>query len=328
MSDFFIYTLFAIALFIAELIYFIIAKRYKIIDHPNERSSHETVTIRGGGIIIPFSIFASAFVFKDVWFFLIGALFIIAIISFLDDIKDVPNYIRFLIHIAAVSMILTSIHAFKTWPIWIIIIAFVLIIGVINAFNFMDGINGITGVYSLVLLTSLLFVNQKFNFIHKSFIIIPIIANMVFLYFNFRKKAKCFAGDVGSVSIGFWIAILLLMVITKTGDLKYIFFLSIYGVDTVLTILHRLVLKQNIFRAHRMHFFQYLVNERKIPHLAVALLYGSVQMLINIFILVTNYNFIITLLVVTVPAALAYWFFKFLVKPTNPASILTSVNQT
>lgn len=316
MFEIFIYILIFLILFLLELFYFNIAEKYKVIDHPNERSSHQILTIRGGGIIFPIAIILTLFFVKNALVLLIPAVLLIGMVSFWDDVKNVPNYIRFLIHTLAVTMLLENMNAFRLWPLWIIILTFILIIGVINAFNFMDGINGITGIYSLVMLASLLFVNQKFNFINKFFIIIPLIACLVFLVFNFRKKAKCFAGDVGSVSIGFWTATLLLIVIATTGDFKYILFLSVYGVDTVLTILHRLILKQNIFKAHRMHLFQYLVNEREFPHLTVATIYGVLQIGINLFVLKTNYNFIVTFLIVIVPVGLGYWFFKFVAKPT------------
>lgn len=312
MHNYFIYFLFAAALFAAELIYFKLAKKYSIIDHPNERSSHKNVTIRGGGIIFPLAIIGASLIFKDASFFLIAAIFLAAVISFLDDVRTVPNYFRLFIHLIAAAIILYAFDAFNTWQVWIIIPAFVLIMAVINAFNFMDGINGITGIYSLVLLSFFFYINQESAFINEAFIIIPIIACIIFLFFNFRKKAKCFAGDVGSVCMGLWIVILLLMIIIKTGELKYLLFLSLYGVDTGLTILHRLVLKQNIFKPHRMHFFQYLVNERKFPHLTVAIFYGILQAITNAFILLTNYSLAVTFLIVVIPPVLVYFYCKFL----------------
>jgi UDP-N-acetylmuramyl pentapeptide phosphotransferase/UDP-N-acetylglucosamine-1-phosphate transferase len=327
MLEILIYILFALLLFFIEFFYIKVAKRYGIVDLPNERGSHQTVTIRGGGIIFPFAIILSTIFFKDFPFLLIVALILISIISFWDDIKNVPDYLRFFTQITTVSLILMAFDVYKTWPIWIILIAFILIIGIINAFNFMDGINGITGVYSLVTMFTLLYVNQKVHFTNQSSIIIPIVACLVFLFFNFRKAAKCFAGDIGSISIGFWIVILLLMVIIQTGNLKYILFLSVYGIDTVLTILHRLALKQNIFRAHRLHLFQYMVNELRVKHLIVAILYGIMQAIINIFILNTDYSFINIFLTIIIPLGVIYFYLKFWakLKITNKA-FMDSIN--
>src|SRR5690606_28037184 len=133
-----------------------------------------------------------------------------------DDVSNLPNKVRLLVHLISVSLMLFSIGAFQTWPFWLIPLAYILIIGTINAYNFMDGINGITGLYSLVILSSLFFLNESITLIaDQAFILTPIIACVVFLFFNFRRKAKCFAGDVGSVSIGFWIIALLLLAIIE-----------------------------------------------------------------------------------------------------------------
>src|SRR5205823_1126030 len=133
--------------------------------------------------------------------------------------------------------------------------------GIINMYNFMDGINGITGAYTLVVLGGLQYVNLNIQpFIKADLIWLPMLASLVFLFFNFRKRAKCFAGDVGSVAVAFWIVFLLFKLIMVSNNWIYILFLSVYGVDAVLTIMHRLMLKQNIFQAHRLHFYQILAN--------------------------------------------------------------------
>lgn len=318
MPELFIYILFALGLLLAEAFYFSIAEKCKIMDQPNDRSSHQAATIRGGGIIFPFAIIIAAVFFNDFPYALIGALFLIAFVSFSDDIKSVPSHIRFLVHSISVGLIFTTLGVLRIWPLWAIILAFILIIGVINAFNFMDGINGITGIYSLVILFTLFYINQNLHFINNPFIIIPSLGCLIFLFFNFRKKAKCFAGDVGSVSMGFWICTLLLMLMIQTDNLKYILLLSVYGMDTILTILHRLALKQNIFKAHRLHFYQYMVNECKLPHLKVAVLYGVIQAVTNIFILATDYNFVITFLIVAVILSLVYVLLKFRLLPHIP----------
>jgi len=162
-----------------------------------------------------------------------------------------------------------------------------MVIGVINMYNFMDGINGITGVYSLVVLGGLQYVNlRQVAFIEPDMIWLPMLACGIFLYFNFRNKAKCFAGDVGSVTIAFWIIMLLVKLIFITQNWGYILFLVVYGIDSVVTIAHRLLLKQNILKAHRMHFYQVLVNECKLSHLWVSLGYALLQGVIILVIII------------------------------------------
>jgi UDP-N-acetylmuramyl pentapeptide phosphotransferase/UDP-N-acetylglucosamine-1-phosphate transferase len=301
------YILITLALIICILSYFKVADHYNIIDKPNNRSSHTAITIRGGGIVFPFAIILYAFFFQEVTWGIVAAIVLISIVSFWDDVSNLPNKVRLLVHLIAVSLLLFFVGAFQVWPLWLIPFVYILIIGTINAYNFMDGINGITGVYSLVILSSLLFLSEEIAWIaDQAFIITPIIASIVFLFFNFRKKAKCFAGDVGSISIGFWIIALILLAILETGDLKYILFLAVYGVDAVLTIMHRLILKQNIFEAHRLHFYQILANERKVNHLIVSAIYGFAQLIINAFVLITGLSLISYSLIVIVPLSLIY----------------------
>lgn len=302
-----IYLIISVVLFVTMLGYFRIADRFDIIDKPNNRSSHSAITIRGGGIVFPFTMILYSIFFQETSSYLLGGMYMISLISFWDDINNLPNKVRIFFHLLAVSGLLWSVEAFQSLPIWIILIAYILIIGIINAYNFLDGINGITGLYSLVILFGLLYMNQVVDpFTDQAFILCPVIACLVFLFFNFRKRAKCFAGDVGSVSIGFWVISLLLMLIMKTDSLKYILFLAVYGVDAVLTIVHRLFLRQNIFKAHRLHFYQILANELKVPHLLVSFLYALTQLIIIAFIITTDYDFFTSALLVLTPLVLVY----------------------
>lgn len=306
-----VYLLITILLFAALLVYFRVALAYRIIDKPNDRSSHAKVTIRGGGVVFPIAMILYAIFFHHISMALLGSMVLISMVSFWDDMTDLPRKVRLLAHVTAVSGLLYTVQI-ALLPIWFIPILYVLIIGIINAYNFMDGINGITGLYSLVVLTSFWFLNKfEVPFTDPSFIITAGIACMVFLFFNFRKKAVCFAGDVGSVGIGFWVIALLLMAILKTQEVKYFLFLAVYGVDTVLTIIHRLLLKQNILEAHRFHFYQLLANEGKMPHLWVSILYAGLQLMINAFILFADCSTWLTALIICVPLILTY----ILVKP-------------
>lgn len=284
MSDLLIYIIFALSLLLVEMLYFYIADRYDIIDHPNERSSHTEVTLRGGGIIFPISIFLyslySGFQYPN---FLLGLL-CISLISFMDDVRTTSSKLRMVFHLLAVTFLFVEVGLF-TIPFWLLIIAYIIVIGIINAYNFMDGINGITGLYSLVAVATLLYINQTEFFIANNLLIITSLALLVFLWFNFRQKARCFAGDVGSVSIAFIIVFALSMLIIPQGQFLYVLLLAVYGTDTVLTIVLRLVNRENIFEAHRSHTYQLLSNEKGMPHLVVATLYAILQLLINILVI-------------------------------------------
>jgi UDP-N-acetylmuramyl pentapeptide phosphotransferase/UDP-N-acetylglucosamine-1-phosphate transferase len=182
-----------------------------------------------------------------------------------------------------------------------------MIIGTLNAYNFMDGINGMTAAYTLVTLLTLLYINHDIiSFTQENFIIYAILASLVFLFFNFRKKARCFAGDVGSMGIGFWIIALITLLIMKTQDYKYILLFSVYGMEVVLTIIERLLLKENIFEAHRRHLYQLLANEKKIPHLVVSSIYAITQLLINIFLIYSKLPAVINILIIFIPVGSLY----------------------
>lgn len=285
-------------LFVAlELIYFKIADRFNIIDKPNHRSSHTSITIRGGGIIFPLSILVYTLFneFQDIYF--VVGLLAISTVSFLDDILTLNNKVRLSVHLTSVLLLFFQWDLFSLSWYWLLI-ALIFVIATINAYNFMDGINGITGGYSLLTVGTLYYINQNIiSFTSNELLIIVGLALLVFNFFNFRKKAKCFAGDVGSVSIAFIIVFLIGQLILKTHNVSYIFLLLIYGTDTAFTVLFRKIRGENIFEAHRSHFYQYLSNQRKYSHLLVSFLYIVAQLLINVLLIeLTNETVIYTLL--------------------------------
>ena len=314
------YVITIILLFALLIFYFKIADKYNIIDKPNHRSAHSEITLRGGGVIFPiaFLLYAVSYFFRENSIlspqnYLIFGIGLLAIctISFIDDILDLSSKIRLVFHFLSVSLLLYFINALQLLPIWGIPILYILIIGILNAYNFMDGINGITGLYSLVILGSLLYVNQYvIEFTDINFIIYPLIACLVFLFFNFRKKAKCFMGDVGSMGIAFWIIALIGLLVIKTLNVKYLFFLTVYGIDVVFTILERLKLKENIFEAHRRHLYQLFANEKKVSHLIISSFYAMIQLLINVFLINNNFNLLFISLIVLIPIIIIYLFLK------------------
>ena len=286
------YIIVLVLLFVAELFYFKIADKFNIIDKPNERSSHSRITLRGGGIIFYFG--ALAYFLSNQWeypWFML-ALTLITFISFVDDIRSTSQGLRLVFHFAAMVLMFYQWGLFSlSW--WWIIIALIVCTGIINAYNFMDGINGITGGYSLVILSALAYINAEIaTFVEPTLINTVLCSVLVFCFFNFRKKAKCFAGDVGSVSIAFILLFLIGKLIIKTEDFSWIILLSVYGVDSVLTIIHRLMLHENIGLPHRKHMYQLMANELKMPHVVVSLIYMAVQAIVIVgYIMCLNYGY-------------------------------------
>nr|MBU3858652.1 glycosyltransferase family 4 protein [Flavobacterium sp. MC2016-06] len=314
------YVILFFILFIIELLYFKVADRFNIIDKPNLRSSHTEITLRGGGIIFWFS--ALLYFVQNIkynYLFFIG-ITVVSLVSFWDDIQSLSNKIRISAHFLAITLIFYDLDVFNSINIFWIVGAYILAIGTINAYNFMDGINGITGLYTLSVLGSLWFVNKNVQlFIDADFIIYGIIASLVFLFFNYRKRAKCFAGDVGSIAIAFWIIYLILKLILVTNSIIWFLFLAVYGVDAMCTILHRLYLKQNIFEAHRLHFYQILSNEYKIQHRVVALIYAIMQTIISIVVILLypKMDTIVLLVLITLPLILIYSLKFYMIRSVN-----------
>ncbi|WP_367773653.1 glycosyltransferase family 4 protein [Flavobacterium sp. WC2421] len=260
-----------------ELLYFKIADKYNIIDKPNSRSSHTTITLRGGGIIFPIAI-CIAFILGYVSWEIALAVVIVAVVSFIDDIKPLSQLPRFASHVIAVALVFYDLNLF-TESLWILPIVFVLLIGWVNAFNFMDGINGITVLYALTAIIS-------FSVLPTQVSSLPLLITMglscfVFGIFNVRKKAKTFAGDVGSISMALFLGYFMIKTIIVTNQFGYILFFSVYGIDAVVTILNRIKKRENIFEPHRSHLYQYLANEMGFSHVLVAVIYAGLQLGIN-----------------------------------------------
>lgn len=286
------YIIVLVLLFLAELFYFYIADKYNIIDKPNERSSHARITLRGGGIIFYFGVLAYFLTnhFEYPWFML--ALTLVTLISFIDDIRSTSQALRLVFHFSAMALMFYQWGLFSL-PWWTILVALIICTGIINAYNFMDGINGITGGYSLVILGALTFINHSVvSFVEPDLIYTMLCAVLVFNFFNFRKRAKCFAGDVGAVSIAFTILFLIGRLIIQTGDFSWIILLVVYGIDSVLTIVHRLMLHENIGLPHRKHMYQIMANELRMPHVVVALIYMMMQAIVVIgYLILREYGY-------------------------------------
>ena len=316
------YVIIAAILLIAELVYFKIADHFNIIDKPNERSSHSTIVLRGGGIIFSLSMIVWAVMMvvqgSDIVTylpFLIG-LVIICGVSFWDDVHSLPDSVRLVAQFTAMALMFWSmgIMHWNMW--WFVIIALIVCVGATNIINFMDGINGITAGYAMAVLLPLLLLNRTLYFIEESYLVVAMIGVLVFCIFNFRPKgkAKCFAGDVGSIGIAFIMLFAIGKLIVKTSDITYLIFLLVYGVDGVLTICHRILLHENLGEAHRKHAYQLMANELKMSHVVVSILYMALQLVVSLGFIYLCPNTILAhwiyLVVAGIIMAVAYVLFK------------------
>lgn len=287
-----LYLIVFLLLLFAELLYFRIAAKCNIVDNPNERSSHSSVVLRGGGFIFSLSVVLWALMMPLVGEghllvnhipFLTGLL-LVTLVSFWDDLKSLPDYIRLIVHFVAMLLMFWSMGIMHWSMWWIVALSLFLSVGATNVINFMDGINGITAGYSLTVILSLLLINEYLHFIETSFLIVVILGLLVFCLFNFRPKgkARCFAGDVGSISIAFIMLYAIGRLVVQTQDVTYLILLLVYGVDGCLTICHRILLHENLGQAHRKHAYQIMANELKIGHESVSVIYMCMQLIISL----------------------------------------------
>ena len=307
------YAIILVLLLALELLYFRIADRCNIIDKPNERSSHSTIVLRGGGIIFLLGlwIWSAFFGFQYPW--ALAGVTLIAAVSFVDDVHSLPDSVRLVAQFLAMGLLLWQVCLVDGLSVMgdcsllvkvlVFVAALIVFVGAADIYNFMDGINGITAGYSLSVLVPLMVVNVQAacgsagvldgcggfgdagaEIIDYTLLNVVALSLLVFSFFNFRGKgkAKCFAGDVGSVGIAYILLFAVAMLIAKTGDVTWLVLLLVYGVDGCLTICHRIMLHEHLGEAHRKHMYQLMSNELGMSHPVVALIYMGVQLAVSL----------------------------------------------
>ena len=242
-------------------------------------------------------VWSAFFGFQYPW--ALAAVTLAAGVSFIDDIKSLPDGVRLVAQFAAMFMVFHQIGMLHWNMWWMVLLGLIVCVGATNIYNFMDGINGITAGYSLAVLLPLLCLNgmpglaghdilapwlETAPFVEPSLIVVVILSVLVFSWFNFRPKnrAKCFAGDVGSVGIAFILLFLIGCLIMKTRDITWLTFLLVYGIDGCCTIVHRIMLHEHLGQAHRKHAYQIMANELGMSHVTVSLIYMALQLAISL----------------------------------------------
>ena len=315
LSEFIVFCVIFALLLLLELLYFKIADKYNIIDKPNERSSHSEVVLRGGGIIFLIGgwIWSAFFGWQYPWFLL--GLTLVAGVSFVDDIYSLPDSIRLVVQFMAALLAFYQLDMLHLSLWWIVLLGLIVYVGITDVVNFMDGINGMTGLYSIAVLLPLQLLNISACVVDSSLLVVTIIAALVFCYFNCRPKgkAKCFAGDVGSIGVAYIILFALTALIFSTRDITYLLFMVVYGIDACLTIIHRIMLHEHIGQAHRKHAYQIMANELGLSHIVIACGYAMLQLIISLVFMYLIPNTLtahwIYLVVVVVVLSLAYVLF-------------------
>ena len=266
-----------------------LAWKYKIMDHPNEGSSHSISMPLGGGLVIAILVLATgAWVANEVdWkrsliYIVSGS--IIAWMGWHDDVYSLPAGFRLVIQslIAIISIwgmgyfkviTLASSSEFQLGMVGIVI-TFLWIIGLTNAFNFMDGIDGIAGGVAFSAGLGWMWLSLNVHNMFAFWVALAIAASSLgFLGHNWFP-AKIFMGDVASTFLGYSFAVLSLIVSDQRGDALLIGTLLMWIVimDAGVTFIWRLIKRENIFSRHRSHLFQRLVSSGY-KHSTISFLY-------------------------------------------------------
>ncbi len=277
------YLIVSIVLVVLSVIYLKIADYFNIIDKPNNRSSHTVPTIRGGGVLFLMAVWIFFIQSSYQYPYLVCGITLISIVSFIDDLKTLSSKVRLPFQFIAVLLAMQEIQLLVL-PWWGIILITIIGVGFINFYNFMDGINGITGAYSLSVLLGMYLINEKVHLIHSDLLLYVAISLVVFGYYNFRKKARFFAGDIGSISIAVVLFYMGAVFVYKLQAPIILLLIIVYATDAILTILYRKIIGEKIMEPHRHHIYQKLVDVKKMPHMYVALSYAFLQGLINIVV--------------------------------------------
>ncbi|MBK9165610.1 MAG: glycosyltransferase family 4 protein [Acidobacteria bacterium] len=270
--------------------------RQKVLDVPNERSSHSTPVPRAGGLGIVATVFvvyvsgSYAANYPLSLGFLIGSL-IVAAVSFIDDLRDLPFYVRLFAQAIAAALVVADIGVFGeisylfidgsfSLGVFAIPLTITWILWMINAYNFMDGIDGIAGLQAVVAAIGWALFSLLFGVDEVKWLALGVGgASIGFLVHNW-SPARIFMGDVGSAFLGFLFAVLPLIaskgqsVPTGVIPILGVLFVFPFIFDTVFTFLRRLFNREKVWKAHRSHLYQRMVINGA-SHSYVTLIYGA-----------------------------------------------------
>lgn len=284
------YIVLVFILFVGIQGYFRIAMRCGITDHSLDSFRNQHLVIRGAGIIFPLSVFTWWVYFQPPADYFLLALFLVTIVSFVDDIVTVAPQIRLAVHFVAAVILFHSWPVLETHHIFLAILVYLSIAAWLNAFNFMDGINGLAGLYSIVAFASFLLINRDLVLFDNRLLCSVLMATLLFTFYNFRGQARCFAGDVGSISMALILAYVMLYLLIRTEHIPFLLFFLLFALDVFYTLIHRLLRRENIFEPHRFHVYQLLTYSLHISPLKVSAGIAMLQLMLNVLVWL-NYSY-------------------------------------
>ncbi|MGB0578496.1 MAG: MraY family glycosyltransferase [Limisphaerales bacterium] len=277
--------------------------RWNVIDRPNERSSHARPTARGGGagfvaVIIGVGIWQLVTSNNESGIIIYLSAGVLAVVSFIDDLRTLPAGIRFGCHALAaggaiwfLDGVAASANVEVSMPVRVavMVLLFFWITGYTNAFNFMDGINGISGQQGLISAGGAVLVvycsGTSIETPGATLLLLIAGACLGFLPHNF-PRARMFMGDVGSAPLGYLLAVgtIWLALETKIELLPALLLLHAnYVLDTGITLARRALRGDKWYTAHREHFYQRLIRSGR-SHTCVTLMQASLLLISTVLL--------------------------------------------
>src|SRR5439155_431336 len=257
-------------------------RRAAVLDHPNERSSHEAPTPRGGGIApVAAILFAwlaliAAGVSAPLLLIVLFGAALLAAISWIDDLRGMSPAMRLAAQFVAVCLgMIAAMPAGPVFQGWLMpgldtLAAGLLWLWFVNLFNFMDGIDGLAGSEAAAIAIGLVLCSGFDAGRDPGLAVLAATtaaAMLGFLVWNWAP-ARIFLGDVGSVPLGYLLGFLLLDVAARGGWHVALILPLYFLADATLTLVRRLARGERVWQAHRQHFYQRAV-QRGLAHAAV-----------------------------------------------------------
>jgi Fuc2NAc and GlcNAc transferase len=265
--------------FVISLIGTDLLRRYalarRVLDIPNNRSSHRVPTPRGGGLAIVIAflagtlmLWASGGVDASTTVALLGAGALVALVGFLDDHRPVAARRRLVAHFAAAAWALFWLGGLP--PVQFFgreldlglggnVIATIALVWLLNLYNFMDGIDGIAGTEGVTVCLGAVLLSAVQPAGNAEWVLPSLlaVASLGFLALNF-PPAKIFMGDAGSGFLGLMLGVLAVHAagISSTWLWSWVILLGVFVVDSTVTLLHRLWRRERVYEAHRNHAYQ------------------------------------------------------------------------
>ncbi len=246
------------------------ARRQRLLDHPNERSSHAVPVPRLGGIgIVAAFLAASALVAvlsegSTKLAVTLAATAAISAVGLLDDLRPMPARVRFAIQAVAAMVVVTVSGGPRGSP-WLETIPWALqapllvlwIVWLTNLYNFMDGIDGLAGGQAVIAGGAIAAAAFAGGAPATGLLLVALAAASAgFLLFNF-PPSSIFMGDVGSTAIGFFLACVPLLPEARPVPIEVVgIAVSLFILDATITLVRRIARGERWFEAHRTHYYQ------------------------------------------------------------------------